>query len=154
MGGNSVYELHDTIHCDTVGFREALGVARQLMSVGNNASESAVGDIAGALGLERSRLEAVLTGRTHVSQPMALRVKAAVGVGVDAELCLGWCDTKGYHMMGVGGTVRAGLGLGANVFAGKHTTGTLMKVILGVSNFTFEYTMPIGEGNACDAGTL
>mmetsp|Transcript_98177 Transcript_98177/g.273230 ORF Transcript_98177/g.273230 Transcript_98177/m.273230 type:complete len:86 (+) Transcript_98177:337-594(+) len=49
-------------------------------------------------------------------------------------------------MVGVGGAAKAGLSLGANVFAGRHTSGESAKIILGISNFAFEYTFPLSPG--------
>ena len=37
----------------------------------------------------------------------------------------------------------AGAGVGADLFAGKHQTGTSAMIILGIGNFTFEYTLPL-----------
>jgi hypothetical protein len=74
---------------------------------------------------------------------MDLQVKAHTGFGVCNHVCLGWCDTRGYHMMGVGMEASAMFTAGGHVFAGKHKNGDSLRIILGIMNFTFEYTIPL-----------
>lgn len=150
--GHSVKELHDNIHCKTVGFREALEIAKELLSTGASKTKSAVGQIAETLGISREALEASLEGEgtdasTSDTRPMELVVKAEMGVGVGAEVCLGWSNLEGYRMVGVGGQFSAALSISVNVFAGKHVSGKSMKVILGISNFRFDYTFPLDLQN-------
>merc|ERR1712183_99668 len=110
--GRSVHELNEKIHCDTAGFREALNTAKKLLSSSASEANSVFSKLAEMLGMERSELErhfgkscdADLAGEPIDERDlMKLKVKAHVGMGVSAEVCLGWCDTKGYHMVGVGG---------------------------------------------------
>lgn len=156
--GYSLRELHESIHCDTAGFRQALEKAKELLEKHGprpDAGSKTISDIAGTLGLDREKVEAVLSGRARVEgHPLQLNVKAAVGVGAYAKVCLGWTDTAGYKMVGVGGAARAGLALQANVFAGKHASGATAKIILGIGTFTFEYVLPLpaSMGGAAASG--
>jgi len=138
--GNSINELHDGIRCETPGFREALETAKRLMVVGAAGART---QIAESLGVPEDRLVSAMAGQQLGGSAMTLKVKVDAGVGFSAAVCLGWCDTKGYNMVGVGGQAKAFVSLGANVFAGRHHTGESAKVILGISNFTFEYTFPL-----------
>jgi len=143
--GHSVWELHDNIHCDTIGFSQALSAAKASLSTTASAGNVAVSKMAGLLGFEEQYLEDVLNGE-HADLPsMTLRVKCAKALGCSAQLNLGWCDTKGYHMAGIGGLVAAGAHLEGNMFAGKHYDGRSIRVIIGILNFTFQYTIPIPE---------
>merc|ERR1719311_988843 len=72
---------------------------------------------------------------------MKLKVKGAVGLGMSAEVCLGWCDTKGYHMVGIGGQASHLVTIGVNCFAGRSNDGKSFKVLLGIGNFDFEYVI-------------
>merc|ERR1712224_435648 len=74
---------------------------------------------------------------------MQLRVKVSSGLGGGGEVRLGWTDTHGYRMLGVGGSVQAGLHMGATVFAGMHFALTSIKVEIGVGNFDFYYIIPL-----------
>jgi len=145
--GNSFAELHESIQCDTVGFRQALEVAKKLLS-------GATDKIANVLGVSQETLDKSLAGQSEDAEqpesaarrgPMTLRVKAETGVGMGAHVCLGWKDTKGYHMVGVSGKASAALSLQGTVFVGRHKSGVMAKIILGVGNFKFYYTFPIGD---------
>lgn len=143
--GHNVFELHKSIHCKEPGFHEALEIAKKLLETGLRGADSALVEIADAVGETPASMESVLVGESNTSGESAkLRVMASVDVGVSAEVRLGWCDTKGYNMVGAGGEVAQGMRMGASVFAGKHASGKLVKIILAISNFQFEYTFPIG----------
>lgn len=171
--GHSVAELHENIQCDTPGFREALVAAQKLLAQGAKDSAalaaSGLAQLAKALKTDTKTLQRLFSGTSEEEvpasamtaaspdappsapsssspgrPPMTLKVKASTGVGASAEVRLGWCDTKGYHMVGVGGKATAGLTAGCTVFAGRHTKGSSVKIILGFSNFQFEYTFPAG----------
>merc|ERR1711974_93785 len=121
--GHTISELHDSIRSDTIGVREA------------------------------QELESALEGTDGDAPyrvPMTLKVEAEIGVGAGAHVCLGWKDTKGYRMVGVGGKAAAAIAAGAKVFAGKHKSGRSAKVVLGISNFSFEYTFPLGPALEAD----
>ncbi|CAE8584510.1 unnamed protein product [Polarella glacialis] len=137
--GQSLAELHENIRCDTAGFRQALATAKQLLGRGSGALRQ----VAQTLGLKEGQLEEALTGKLKLpgSPPMILKVKAALGIGAGAQVCLGWCDTKGYHRVGIGGGAASAVEMGGSVFAGRHSSGASCKVILGIGNFTFEYTI-------------
>jgi len=62
----------------------------------------------------------------HVS--ITGKCDATLGVGVGAEVALGWPDTGGYHMIGGGGKVLAG----ATVMAGTDRFGNV-KLIIGAA---------------------
>mmetsp|Transcript_1822 Transcript_1822/g.3980 ORF Transcript_1822/g.3980 Transcript_1822/m.3980 type:complete len:283 (-) Transcript_1822:308-1156(-) len=146
--GSSIRELHDSIDIDTVGFHEALGVVKSMLNTSRDAAGSAVSDLAEMMGFRRAEMADVLNGDTDGARPrpMVLKVQAALGLGVSAKVCLGWCDTKGYHMVGVGGKAASAVQLGGNLFAGKANDGKSMKIIVGVGNFTFEYTLVLEDG--------
>mmetsp|Transcript_51984 Transcript_51984/g.111231 ORF Transcript_51984/g.111231 Transcript_51984/m.111231 type:complete len:274 (-) Transcript_51984:217-1038(-) len=153
--GQNVAELHDNIHCDTPGFREALEAAKQILGATVKKAEestSGLAKLAQALKTDSKTLELLFAGKAPVPgeeaasgrPPMALKVKASTGVGAGAEVRLGWCDTDGYHMVGVGGQAAAGISVGCTIFAGRHSEGASVRIILGISNFEFEYTFPVG----------
>merc|ERR1712218_92143 len=75
--------------------------------------------------------------------PMALRVTASTGFGINLKLCLGWTDPDGYKMVGISTKMTTGVTLGGDVFAGKHASGTSLKILVGIGNLAFEYTIPI-----------
>lgn len=138
--GHNVVELNQNIHCDSEGFQEALEAAKQLIE---HQAETAL-QIAEAIGMDPGHMEQVLVGETNANGDLAkLHVRASVDVGVSAEVRLGWCDTKGYHMVGAGGRAAAGVSGRVSFFAGKHSSGTKVKIILMISNFSFEYTLPV-----------
>lgn len=146
--GQSIAELHENLHFDTLGFREALDAAKKLL----NSKADRMAGVAETLGLTRERLESILHGNAEGTSrtPMTLVVTAEAGVGFGAHVCLGWANTKGYHMVGVGGKASIALSLSVEVFAGRHTSKRSAKILLGISNFKFEYTFPIGtEGKKC-----
>jgi len=131
--GRSIKSLHDNLECDTTGFNAALKVAKKLFLTGE-----IFGLVAHILGLQKSDVEqSVKRG-----DAMRLNVIVSSGVGGGLEVRLGWEDTKGYHMLGAGGSAKAVVHLGANIFAGVHRNGKSLKVIVGVNNFTFEYILP------------
>jgi len=138
--GHDVLELHNTIHCKTAGFDDALRLAKELLGSGG----SAIKDIAQALGVKPTLVETILAGQASPDGRLAqLHLMAALQLGVSAEVRLGWCDTKGYKLIGAGGMAASGVGLGVSIFAGEHISGKSMKIILAISNFAFEYTLPM-----------
>jgi len=165
--GTSVNELHRNIKCDTVGFKQALEIAKNSLSTGDGAQDkeaSQLPKLAEVLGLDMASLKRMLGQGTvedakdesnneakddradNVERPlMQLRVEGSFGVGASAEVRLGWTDTDGYKMIGCAGSAAAGLQLSADAFAGKHCTGTSAKIILGIGNFLFEYTFPLHQ---------
>jgi len=128
---------------------EAVEAARQTLSTSASSAGSRVTQIAKSLGLDVADLQRLLEDKSEA--PMTLRVKAAAGLGLSSKMCLGWRDTDGYHMVGVGTTVSNILSLGGNVFAGKHSSGTSLKLVLGIGNFTFEYVLPAAPRQAAAA---
>lgn len=134
------------------GASEALEKARSTLS----SSGSEIWRIASSLGLKAADLDHMLNGPSdgkdellHSSdpgadgrEPMKLCIRGSSGLGVSAQMCLGWCDTKGYRMVGVGGKADAGVAAGGSVFAGRHVSGVGLKIVLGVSNFTLFYDFP------------
>lgn len=53
---------------------------------------------------------------------VAARVLLKFGVGISGGVCLGWADTKGFHMVGCRGQVSAAASIGADIMAGLHHT--------------------------------
>merc|ERR1719428_1602850 len=94
-----------------------------------------------ALGITKECLEGILRG--GLGHVMKLRVIYGLGVGMGAKVCLGWCDTKGYHMVGVGGQAAVAVRLGVHFFAGRSRDGGSFKIILGIGNFAFEYVVTL-----------
>jgi len=145
--GRSVKQLHENIRCDTPGFSKALDIAKGALDAGGNG----VATMACELGLDIKSLQKVLEGchgcgsfygTPMESEPATLNVKAALAVGASGHVCLGWENTSGFHMVGAGGQAAAAVSLGCNIFVGKHCTGTLVKIVLGIGNFDFEYVLP------------
>lgn len=141
--GKTVHELHESIQCQTPGFREALSTAKSLLSEGSDV----LVQTAQTLGLELALLEDSLAGVPSASGEgtMHLQVTAAVALGASAKVCLGWEDTKGFRMVGIGGQAGAAVSVGASIFAGMHSSGDSAKILVGVSNFKFDYTIPIPQ---------
>lgn len=154
--GMSLQELHDTIAIDTFGFREALDAAKG--SFGSSAGQLDTclpGDLAKSIGISQDLVESIFIGKhTKRCTPMTLKVTAEVGIGFSTTVCLGWKDSQGYSMFGVGGGASAILSMKHCAFAGSHQKNRSAKVLLGIHNFKFEYTFPTGslEGRcpACD----
>lgn len=146
--GSSVKQLHEKVQCDTIGFEQALNVAKGAFGAGGNG----VAQMACKLGLDIESLQKVFEGTAPPvgtpmeRQPATLKVKAAMAVGAAGQVCLGWEDTSGFHMVGAGGHAAAAVSLGCNIFVGKHCTGTLVKIVLGIGNFDFEYVLPVDAG--------
>jgi hypothetical protein len=67
------------------------------------------------------------------------------GVGITGGLCLGWADTKGFHMVGCRGSVSAAASIGADIMAGLHHSRKLVKAILGISNLCVELVFQLPE---------
>lgn len=80
------------------------------------------------------------------------RVIVKIGLGVGGGVCLGWADTKGFHMVGVRGSVSAAASVGADIMAGLHHTRKYVKAVLGISNLctevVFELPKPAPTGTA------
>jgi len=132
---------------------ESLGVSvADLNRVLSGAPSQAEGTSAGPAqaaeaGVEtnRSRHEVSATCGAAAAGPedaMSLRIVASAGLAVCAKMCLGWCDTQGYRMVGAGGKVDSVLSLGGEVFAGWHSSGVGMRIVLGIGHFSFEYDFP------------
>ena len=152
--GASVRELHDSIHSETVGLREAIQTVKYLITTTARGTGSAIAFIAEKTGMTSERLTSLLEGEQDASaledrRPLMLRVKVSSGIGGGAEMRLGWTDTKGFRMVGAGGQVQAGLHMGAKVFAGSHYALTSIKLEIGVGNFDFYYIIPtVGKEKA------
>lgn len=148
--GRSLTELHQSIKCDTIGFREALDLSKKLIT---NSAEK----IAEALGMSKAELESSLEGATENGddpqfRPMTLKVEGNVDLGIEGKICLGWRDTQGFRMVGVGAAGSVLGSVGGKVFAGRHYSKEMAKIIVGAFNFEFEYIFPIRRiGLACTA---
>lgn len=138
------------------GSIDALESAQRMLSTSASEAGSRIGSIAQSLGLDVTDLDAVLSGAdgaaeakeavepeaAQKAEPMSLRLVASAGLAVGAQMCLGWEDTQGYRMVGVGGNASAIISLGGEVFAGWHVSGVGMRLVLGIAHFTFEYHFP------------
>jgi hypothetical protein len=86
---------------------------------------------------------------TKVDIPKNSRISARtilkIGVGLSGGLCLGWVDTKGFHMVGAKGKVAAAASIGADVMAGLHYTRKFVKAVLGISNICVEMVFELPE---------
>ena len=60
------------------------------------------------------------------------------GFGASAGVCLGWADTRGFHMVGVRGKVGAVAKIGGDLMAGLHHTRRRVKAVLGYGNLVVE----------------
>ena len=49
---------------------------------------------------------------------IAARCILKIGLGVSGGVCLGWADTRGFHMVGCRGSVSAAASIGADIMAG------------------------------------
>merc|ERR1712232_1314901 len=107
--GNSLDEVNENIRCDTPGFKQALAHVKILLSKAKDSADSQIPDIAAKLGMDPAKFEKALHRQKEFSSKkfgtaqFELKVKANVSFGLSAEARLGWCDTQGYHMVGVGG---------------------------------------------------
>lgn len=79
---------------------------------------------------------------THVDIPRGTRIRARAaiksGVGFDGGVCLGWADTKGYHMVGVRGKIGVIAKIGGDLLAGLHHGRRRVKAIVGYGNVVVE----------------
>jgi hypothetical protein len=73
------------------------------------------------------------------------RTLLKIGLGISGGVCLGWADTKGFHMVGVQGRVSAAASIGADVLAGLHHSRKFVKAILGISNICVEMVFELPE---------
>lgn len=90
--------------------------------------------------------------RIAKDSPVSVTMLVKSGVGVSAAVCLGWADTEGFRMVGVRGTLAAGLGLGNDILIGRHTKEPTVKCVLGLPNvcmdmvFSNVQAKPAAEG--------
>lgn len=80
--------------------------------------------------------EAMNIARVHIAKgcPVAVTMTVKGGVGATAALCLGWADTEGFRVVGVRGTLAAGLGVGKDMLVGRHAKEPIFKCMLGLPN--------------------
>jgi len=152
--GYSKDELHANIKSNTPGLKQALELAKKILSKKSDLPEGGevepqAEQLATSLGMSTDDLDKVFSGRM-ARQKMHLKVQADVNVGGSVDARLGWCNTDGYHMLGLGAGAAIGASISFKLFAGKHKSGNSMKIIIGVSNFTFEYTFPLKDGVAIE----
>eukprot|EP00931_Biecheleriopsis_adriatica_P013161 TRINITY_DN11450_c0_g2_i1.p1 TRINITY_DN11450_c0_g2~~TRINITY_DN11450_c0_g2_i1.p1 ORF type:complete len:530 (+),score=132.26 TRINITY_DN11450_c0_g2_i1:53-1642(+) len=142
--GRSLAELHTNIRFDAPGFQQALQASQRLLEA---TKLSTCPELAWAVQKQPETLADVMAALPAEagSEPrmMSLRVQIQAKVGVTARVNLGWRDTQGYHMVGIGGSVSSAIKVGANLFAGIHSSGTSARIVVGISSFTFQYTFPI-----------
>lgn len=140
---------------------EVFEAAGRILSSSASGLGSRTGEIATALGVDAADFERALAGEAAGAAapaneapdsgettlaaegpPMTLKVRATTGLGASCQMSLGWCDTSGYHMVGLGAVAVTLVATGGSLFAGRHSSGVGVKVVLGISNFTLEYTFP------------
>ena len=85
-------------------------------------------------------------------------VKLKVGVGAGAAVALGWEDSDGYRMVGVGGEAACALSLGFSVFAGLKDPRDRrnVKLIIDAANLSVaaKIRLPAEQGDAArEAGS-
>jgi len=126
---------------DSGALAEALDTVGKILSTSATQASSRVTHLASACGLDVETFKRAL--EEEPPSPMTLRAIASTGVGMNLKLCMGWSDLQGYRMVGVGTKLTTGLTLGGDAFAGRHCSGTSLKILIAVSNFAFEYTIPV-----------
>jgi hypothetical protein len=135
--GNSLSELFRSIDCDVKGCKTALRKVKSILM-----NEDTGDDIAKKLGTSGDEVLDMLEAK---DEEMKLVVGASTGIGVSAEAKLGWKDTEGYHMVGAGGEVAAGLDVGFSVFAGIHEDGHGFKIAVDIGTFDFAFEFGVRE---------
>lgn len=147
--GQSITELHENMRrdlSDKAAFagqaaQQALDTAGRILSTSACEAGSQIARIAAAVGLDAESFTELLSEAPP--SPMSLRATASTGFGMNFKLCLGWTDPDGYKMVGISTKLTTGLTFGGDVFAGKHSSGTSLKILVGIGNLAFEYIIPI-----------
>jgi hypothetical protein len=78
---------------------------------------------------------------SHITAKATLKF----GIGISGGICLGWADTKGFHMVGASGRVAAAASIGADIMAGLHHSRKFVKAVLGISNICVEMVFELPE---------
>jgi hypothetical protein len=86
------------------------------------------------LGLIMKMTDVDIPANSKISAQATLKL----GVGIAGGICLGWADTKGFHMVGARGHMAAAASVGADIVAGLHHTRKYVKAILGITNVCIE----------------
>jgi len=141
--GHSLAELHVSMESDVPGVKQLLKVAMKIFDV----EMGEFARIAHYLGYKLTSLERILAGDVLPSAgggappPIQLTLLySGLFVGLSWKTCFGWTDTQGYNMVGWSAAVL--IRCGVSVFAGRHKTGTSMKIILGSGSLYFTYVIP------------
>jgi len=160
--GSNLEELLRGIKCETLGgvdaCEEAIGFVLSLLEgtgKGRKKHDEVMKGINGALkeamGSKKSidATEVILPGRGS-TESMKLKFTYSQGVGVGAQLKLGWMDLDGSYMVGAGGSASTWIGMGFSTFAGwKVPQGRnpgAVRVIVKVGSFTFDMEFALGWG--------
>ena len=95
------------------------------------------------------RLLSQIIKMVHVDIPpnshISARAILKIGLGITGGLCLGWADTKGFHMVGCRGSVSAAASIGGDIMAGLHHSRKYVKAILGIANVCVEMVFELPE---------
>ena len=95
------------------------------------------------------RLLSQIIKMVHVDIPpnshIFARAILKLGLGITGGVCLGWADTKGFHMVGCRGSVSAAASIGGDIMAGLHHSRKYVKAILGISNVCVELVFELPE---------
>lgn len=156
VSGQSIEELNGAIKkalvdkaaaagmsLDTGALGTAVDKVGGILSTSASTGGSQVGKIAASVGINVEDFKLALEDKNPTS-PMVLKVTAFTGFGVNIKLALGLLDDlEGYRMVGVAHKMTVGVALGGDVFAGRHCSGTSVKIVIGIGNFSFEYTLPV-----------
>eukprot|EP00930_Biecheleria_cincta_P021564 TRINITY_DN15951_c0_g1_i1.p1 TRINITY_DN15951_c0_g1~~TRINITY_DN15951_c0_g1_i1.p1 ORF type:complete len:545 (+),score=126.93 TRINITY_DN15951_c0_g1_i1:136-1635(+) len=142
--GKSLTELHKKVRFDAPGLQQALQASQKVLE-GTKLSQCP--DLASVAQGSPETISEIMTampdGDDESRSLISLRVQIQAKIGATARVNLGWRDTQGYHMVGIGGSVSSAIKVGANLFAGIHSSGKTARVVIGISNFTFQYTFPL-----------
>ena len=141
--------------CELRASRDSLVRRLQVLKALKNKSEIRVLDDVVKIA---PQLLSQIISMTRVDIPenshITARCLLKLGIGISGGICLGWADTKGFHMVGCRGSVSAAASIGGDIMAGLHHTRKFVKAILGISNIcvemVFELPAPAETGKAGD----
>lgn len=83
------------------------------------------------------------------SSAMEVMMKASSGIGISAKVCPGWKDADGFHNLGGGASLDMGVELSFDLVVGYRPRPPgggprMVRLLLGLCNFFFQITFPIG----------
>ncbi|CAE7354406.1 unnamed protein product, partial [Symbiodinium necroappetens] len=92
------------------------------------------------------------------SSAMEVMMKASSGIGISAKVCPGWKDADGFHNLGGGASLDMGVELSFDLVVGYRPRPPgggprMVRLLLGLCNFFFQITFPIGCRNVVAAAS-